>query len=106
MAIGNGKRADLYARYAAAMHRMQSAVAHMIAQLGLKGAGADPKRLRVGVNSALADHGALVKLLVAKGVFTEDEYGQAIVEGAESEAEARVADARRTCGLPDTVDFA
>lgn len=37
------------------------------------------KRLRVGVNSAIISQGALVKLLVAKGVITELEYWESIV---------------------------
>lgn len=33
-----------------------------------------PKQLRVGVNNALCNIGALTRLLIDKGVFTEEEY--------------------------------
>lgn len=46
-----------------------------------------PKHLRVGVNVALSDHGALVKLLIDKGLITEVEYMQAIVEGMRLEVQ-------------------
>jgi len=44
-----------------------------------------PKHLRVGVNSAMSDQGAIAQLLIAKGVFTEDEYAEAIAEGMRRE---------------------
>lgn len=46
-----------------------------------------PKHLRVGVNSAMCDHAALVRLLIDKGVITNDEYMTAIAEEMEREAE-------------------
>jgi hypothetical protein len=49
-----------------------------------------PKHLRVGINVALADQGALVKLLIDKGVITEDEYGDAIVAGMQREVDSYV----------------
>ena len=36
------------------------------------------KVLRVGVNSAMVDHAALVRLLIAKGIFTLEEYEEAL----------------------------
>ena len=44
-----------------------------------------PKHLRVGVNSAMVETGALAKLLMEKGVFTEEEYYQALVEVMQNE---------------------
>lgn len=44
-----------------------------------------PKHLRVGINSALTESAALARLLVKKGVITEEEYFTAIVDGAERE---------------------
>lgn len=70
-------------RYHDAAHEMQTGVA-MDQQLGSQ--DGSPKHLRVGINSAMVDHGALVKLLIAKGVLTEEEYYQAIREGMEAEA--------------------
>lgn len=78
---------DQRQRYEAAMHSMQTAVKYEIEIKGENGAAADPKHLRVGINSAMADHAALVKLLLSKGVITEAEYYEAIVQGAEAEAQ-------------------
>ena len=39
----------------------------------------EPKHLRVGVNSALLDSSAVVKLLVSKGIITELEYFRELV---------------------------
>lgn len=46
-----------------------------------------PKDSRVGINIALVDHGSLARLLVAKGVFTEEEYFEALVEGMRREVD-------------------
>lgn len=43
------------------------------------------KSLRVGVNVAMVEHGALARLLVDKGVITELEYAEAIAVGMEAE---------------------
>lgn len=71
-------------RYERAMHAMQSGVA---AKMHIDPAETTPKHLRVGVNSALVDTGAMAQLLISKGVITEDEYLEAICSGAEQEAE-------------------
>lgn len=81
-------------RYDAAVHSYQSAIAFQIARLGENGAGADAKHLRVGINSAMSDHGALTKLLIDKGVFM-----------AEQEASLLTTLTRRKCDLPDSVSF-
>ena len=47
-----------------------------------------PKHLRAGVNSAMSDQGGLVTLLIKKGVFTEDEYLEAITASMKREADA------------------
>lgn len=44
-----------------------------------------PKHLRVGVNSAMVEHSALARLLVAKGIITDPEYREALVEGMRDE---------------------
>ena len=46
---------------------------------------ASPKMLRTGVNLAMVEHGALVRLLIAKGLFTEEEYFEELVKGVEDE---------------------
>lgn len=74
-------------RYVAAMHAVQSGVkADMETDPSQQSQGATtPKHLRVGINGALADAGSLAALLIAKGVFTEAEYLEAVADGAERE---------------------
>src|SRR5258708_25671351 len=43
------------------------------------------KHLRVGIDTNKSDLGAFVRLLVKKGVFTDEEYRLAILEGLENE---------------------
>ena len=70
-------------RYVSAARRMQSGVA---AELGQEGDDSNRhKHLRVGVNTAHSDQAGLVKLLIAKGVITEAEYGEAIADEMEAE---------------------
>lgn len=58
--------------YLDALHGMQSGVAHEMGSGECK--DTQPKQLRVGVNSAMVEHSALVLLLIKKGVITEAEY--------------------------------
>lgn len=85
-------------RYLSACHAQQSAVAFLI-ELG--DTCATPKHLRVGVNNALADVGALAKLLIGKGFFTQEEYADAVVDAAEAEAEQWAKLARQRAGNPN-----
>lgn len=59
--------------YLALAHAIQSGVAHSL-QHGSK--EASPKHLRTGLNLAMVDIGALISLLVEKGVFTLDEFAE------------------------------
>ncbi len=70
------------ARHAAASHAMQSGVQYEQSSGSQDGT---PKHLRVGVNVALSDHGALVELLIVKGVITRLEYLTAIANAMEVE---------------------
>ena len=72
-------------RYVAAAQAMQAGVAAEQARGSRDG---EPKHLRVGVNSALVNHRALAELLIAKGVFTEDEYVAAVADAMEAEVAA------------------
>jgi len=77
----------LQARYARAMHAIQSGVAiqmTLVEQGSVEGETA-PKHLRVGVNSALLNDSALAGLLIAKGVITKLEYVEAVTVEAEKE---------------------
>ena len=44
-----------------------------------------PKHLRVGVNAAMCDQSALVKLLISKNIITLEEYTKAIADEMEEE---------------------
>ena len=69
-------------RYFAAAHAMQSGVAM---EMNHRPQPTEPKHLRVGVNSAMVDHQALAKLLMDKGIITNDEYEKAIADAMEAE---------------------
>lgn len=64
------------------MHGVQSGVA---AKMAHDPKETTPKHLRTGVNSAMVQHGALVLLLLRKGVIHEDEYWAALADAAEQE---------------------
>ena len=68
--------------YEEACYAMQAGVA-LDENLGDKGLTA--KHLRVGVNSAMVEHSALARLLIAKGVITDAEYSEALAEGMREE---------------------
>lgn len=71
-------------RYLTAAHAVQSGVA-MEMTIPARASATEPKHLRVGVNTALVEGSAVAKLLMAKGVFTEVEYYEAIAEAMEAE---------------------
>lgn len=77
---------DARMRYKAAMHAMQTGVMYQMEQGG-NPKETQPKHLRVGINAAMIDSGALAALLIRKGVFTEVEYFEALADMAEREAE-------------------
>ena len=69
-------------RYDAAAHAVQTGIATL---LGLDPKLASPKNLRTGLDCGKADMEGLVTLLIAKGVFTEAEYGAAMADAMERE---------------------
>lgn len=71
-------------RYKDAVHAMQSGVAMT---MNWDPHSTTPKHLRVGVNSALVESGVIAKLLIDKGIITEDEWAAALADGMEAEAE-------------------
>ena len=66
-------------------HRMQTGVAYKMER---NPSETQPKHLRVGINSAMSNHAALVELLIDKGVITEEEYQQAVFQSMRREADA------------------
>lgn len=108
---------ELHQRYLELMHAVQSGIATLI-ELDLKKGSIGEiqsseetpyrfliasndaslplsiKHMRMGVDSAHVSDAALVKVLIAKGVITYDEYYASLVETAEEEVEGL----RRTIG--------
>lgn len=68
---------DLGLTYEQAAHGMQTGVAFEMELPSRRNATA-PKHLRVGINSALVNDVALAKLLIDKGVITEEEYIESV----------------------------
>lgn len=82
------KRDDLQRRYEAAAHAVQAGVALELAddeRTGNTNPATSLKQLRTGINLAMVSHGALVRTLIAKGIFTEEEYFEQLVLGVEDE---------------------
>lgn len=75
---------DSIERYQSAIKRMQSGVA-MDLSLRMDDRSTAEKHLRVGVNSALVQNGALVTLLIEKGLITEQEYFEHMAKKMEDE---------------------
>lgn len=59
--------------YDAALHAIQSGVATEMSLDNEQGA-TTPKHLRTGIDSVFVANAALARLLVKKGLFTEEEY--------------------------------
>lgn len=78
-------------RYTRAAHAMQSGVRFKMTQEGVPDdedmwpGHTSPKHLRVGINAAMSDQGALVRLLISKGLFTQEEYTKAIADAMQDE---------------------
>ncbi len=72
----------LYARYTTLAHAVQTGVMY---QLQHDASAGSPKHLRTGLNLSKVEHGALVRLLIAKGLITEREYAEQLVAGVEDE---------------------
>jgi hypothetical protein len=70
------------ARYRAAAHAMQTGVAMTMTT---RPAATEPKHLRVGINSAMVEASALVRILITKGILTEHEWYTALADAMEEE---------------------
>lgn len=76
-----GKIAKDNERYLAAARRVQTAIEFKPNKTDMS-----PKQLRVGINMSKADAKGLATLLIAKGLFTLEEYIAAVAQSAEEEA--------------------
>jgi hypothetical protein len=76
-------------RYGALMHAMQTGIEYGVDETLPRDVPPSLfralKHLRVGINSCLINQAALSELLVAKGVFTDDEYLNKMLEKLEQE---------------------
>lgn len=87
-------------RYLLAMHGVQSAIAWAMTHPSREiNKLVEPKHLRVGVDSSHISHLGLAKLLIAKGIFTEQEYEEAMADAAEEELKNWEAIAAKTSGF-------
>lgn len=87
---------DLRARYAHAMHGVQTGIATLM-ELG-HDRSTTPKHLRVGVDSSLSTHLAVANLLIRKNVITPREYLEAVTEAAEIERNSYQSKVNHTLG--------
>lgn len=71
-------------KYVELCHAMQTGVAYEM-NVDADVSAITPKHLRVGVNSALVNSEALAKILLAKGIMTEDEYWDALIAAMQDE---------------------
>lgn len=71
-------------RYHAAAHAMQSGV---VSLLTIQPELTEAKHVRVGINSAHVSIAALTRLLIEKGVFTDDEMHAALASEMDREVE-------------------
>jgi hypothetical protein len=71
-------------RYLHHAHRVQAGVGML---LELDGSSATPKHVRTGINTGKVEHGALVDLLVRKGIITSEEYLTQVADAMEREAD-------------------
>lgn len=83
--------------YTRLAHAMQTGVA---IKMEFDQTETSPKHLRVGVNAAMCDAGGLVRLLIAKGLITAEEYERAITDEMRREVE-RYESWLRERGLPN-----
>lgn len=88
--------------YEALAHAVQSGVRYeMETDQTLRPVDYHVKHLRVGLDMRAADHNALTMLLIAKGVFTSQEYIDALLAAAEREVELYEARANKRLGRGD-----
>jgi hypothetical protein len=88
---------ELYDEYERLCHMMQAGVA-MEMEKGLR--EVEPKHLRVGINTSMCDHAALVRLLVAKDILTNEEYAEALRDSMREEVARYEARLTRKMGMP------
>lgn len=77
----------LSAEYERHLHAMQSGVKAKMEARPARDLPTDLKHLRVGVNSAMVNNLAVVRLLVDKGIITDLEFQEALTNAMREEKE-------------------
>lgn len=96
---------DLGLSYDEALHGVQTAIKYELEHKADQ-AGIDIiKHLRVGIDARAADAQGLARLLIAKGVFTLEEYIEHMRLAMNEELARYTQHCRETYGLPDNADF-
>lgn len=83
---------DLGLSYEAAAHGVQTAIAYDMGQ-GRK--ATEPKHMRTGIDLSKAEQAGLAKLLIDKGLFTIEEYVEAMRIAVNEEVALREEEANR-----------
>jgi hypothetical protein len=87
---------DLKQKYHSLCHAMQSGVAM---EMNYRDNPTTPKHLRVGVNSAMCDNAAMARLLMTKGIITEEEYFESLCTVMQEEVERYEKDLQEMAGV-------
>lgn len=101
--------AEFAVRYPKLAHALQSGVAATISldendtSVSLTSRSHSGKMLRTGINMAMLEQGAMWKLLLDKGVITEDEMRQALVDALEREVAEYEVTLTKRMGRPVTL---
>ena len=99
---------DFNDRYAALAHALQTGVAHTIeldekdvksGKISWTQPGHSQKMLRTGVNMAMIETGAIVRILIEKDVFTLEEYQAHLARMMEEEIARYEADLSQRMGV-------
>jgi hypothetical protein len=67
--------------------------------------GETPKSLRVGINAALIEVSVLSAMLIARGLFTEAEYAEALADGMRREVASYERDLSERTGMNVTLGY-
>lgn len=91
---------ELHARYLAALHAVQSGVEY---RRRYDRSFVSEKHMRTGIDSAHVSQAALIRVLIAKGVLTQEEYMEALVRETEDEKARYEAELTAHFGRPVTL---
>lgn len=88
-------QAEFDKRYYELGHAIQSGIAYL---MGRETTITDPKHLRVGIDIAHVTDHAIAELLMAKGIFTMDEYRAQLLKSMQDEVDRTTARIEKLTG--------